>query len=243
MSLASSIQVEAPQGAGGTFLSSVLYCCLSGIAWEPKKNAVNFHYVPDNQRVLFNHHWKKSTSVLGLDSRRARYNFWLFYYHKRVCYELKLYRIHGHRWPSWHHSIKNYRSDGYALLDQCRFINSFNSDQELILDWVEMIQSPERSWMTIQEFFFINRCQNRWNKDQWVSAVNSYRSTLKIKKIHINIKHTYWQIWILSVLQHQGISPGFDLIENWRTPLLHDWLLQYQDSVIEYTKNHYISIG
>ena len=69
------------------------------------------------------------------------------------------------------------------------------------------------------------------------------RISLKIKKHHINIKHTYWQIWILSVLQQQGISPGFNLIENWRTPLLYDWLVQYQDSVIEYTKNHYISIG
>jgi hypothetical protein len=238
-----NIQVEALQGAGGKFLASVLHSCLTGDEWQPKKDAVNFHYVPDNQMVLMTHHSKKSTSVLGLDSRRARYNFWLYYWHKRVCYELELYRVNGRRWPWWSKDIKDPRSDGCMLLDNCSHINSFHSDQDLILDWVEMIQSPERSWMIIQEFFFINKCQNRWNKDQWVSAVDTYRSTLKIKKQHINIKHTYWQIWMLSVLQQQGIQPNFGLIKNWGTPLLHDWLIQYQDSVIEYTKNHYTSIG
>jgi hypothetical protein len=228
-----NIIVEYPHGAGGSFLSSVLACCTTDLPWEP--NIINFHK-PLHQ-VESNHLWEPANNIISIDSSDARYNFWIYYFKKRVAHELKYYRYKNSRWIKCPYEITDTPGDGYWLLNQCRFIIQYNSKQFWKVNWGEMVTNPAASWTTIHDFLNSNNQPNYWSLDNWVSAVEFYKKTLS-KKVIINTNHVRWQIWAVALLQEQGITPDFNLIENFRNDIFLNYLNKHNQALIETTKNY-----
>lgn len=233
------VMVEYLPGSGGRFLKLVLASCMTNSAWVPMQR-VNFH----NREitVLGNHHYEPANNIIGIDSSNARYNFWLNYFKKRVLHELTKYTYQGNRWIKCPDADSDVYHDGYWLLNQCRFIIDYKSIQPWKIDWVEMLQNPEASWQTIQEFLTANNQPNYWNLDQWILAVNDYKKTV-FTNIKINPAHRSWQIWAVALLQEQGITPNFNLIDNFRSPCFFQWLNEYQQDLVELTKKTTFNLG
>lgn len=235
----SNIQVEFPQGAGGMFLSSVLTCCTHGIGWE-KKQRHNFHTFPT--QVESNHYFKKSANIISIDNPLARYNFWIYYFRKRIIRELSHYRYQGKKWIKCPFKDLDARKDAFWLVDQARFIDQYTTRQSWKIDWIEMLEFPEKSWETIDMFLQSNFIPNSWTLSQWLEAVEDYRNTLP-KKITINPHHVHWQIWAIGILQNQGITSEIDMIENFRNLDYQQWIGKYLENTIDYTEKRTYYIG
>lgn len=228
-----NIIVEFPHGAGGTFLSSVLACCTKNLLWQPHKT--NFH--KSLYAVESNHWYEPANNIISIDHSGARYNFWIYYFKKRVVHELVSYRYQNQRWIKCPYQELDSAGDGFWLLNQCRFIIRYQSQQSWRIDWLQMLQDPSASWKTIQDFLDSNNQPNHWNLDKWKFAVDIYKQTLP-KKISINCHHVRWYLWAVALLQEQGITPDFDLVNNFRTKIFYEWLNKYQTDLIETTKRY-----
>lgn len=226
-----NIIVEFPHGAGGAFLSSVLACCTKNLLWQPHKT--NFH--KSLYKVKSNHWYEPANNIISIDYPGARYNFWVYYFKKRVIHELVSYRYQNRRWIKCPYQELDPISDGFWLLNQCRFIIGYQTQQSWKIDWAQMLQDPSVSWKTIQDFLNSNNQYNYWNLDKWKFAVDLYKQTLP-KKISINRYHVRWQLWATALLQEQEIIPDFDLVNNFRTKVFYEWLDKYQLDLVETTK-------
>lgn len=233
------IKVEYPQGAGGVFLSSVLSCCTHGVEWK-KTHRVNFHNFPT--QIPSGHSFDKSHSIIGIDSPLARYNFWVYYFRKRILWELPYYRYQNKKWIKCPDKNLDYRGDGFWLLDQARYIDTYICQQYWKIDWIEMIEYPEKAWDTIVKFIDSNQKHNFWTTSQWVEAVDDYRDTLS-QKIAINPRHVHWQIWAIGVLQNRGITSEIDIIKNFGNQEYQQWLYSYIENTIDYTEKRTYRIG
>lgn len=228
----SDIKVEYPQGAGGMFISTVLFCCVRDVDWVDTKR-VNFHNSPC--RVDSNHFFPENENTISIDSPRSRYNFWIYYFRKRLMRDEIIYRHHGRRWIKCPFQSLDIAGDGYWVLDQCRYINTYQSRQKWNIDWIQMIQDPDPAWETIQSFLESNKKQNFWKKSQWYQALSNYKETLP-KKVVINPNHVSWQIWATAVLQDKGIAPAFHIPTHFGDKIYLEWLSAYIPDILEYTK-------
>jgi len=235
----SDIQVEYPHGAGGAFLSSVLGCCTQGIYWEKKKR-INFHKFPT--QVENNHLFERSSNIISIDSPSARYNFWVYYFRKRILWELPYYRYQGKKWIKFPYEDLDTREDGFWLLNQARFIDHYASQQPWKINWIEMLEHPSKSWEIINQFLESNQKNNFWTLSQWLAAVDDYRETLS-KKIVINPHHVHWQIWAIGVLQNQGIISEIDMLKQFQSQEYRQWLYSYLEKTLEYTEERTYRIG
>ena len=226
------IVVEYPQGAGGAFLSSVLACCTKDLSWTNR--AVNFH--KSIYQIAGNHWFPPAGNVISIDDPGARYNFWIYYFKKRIVYELKHYRYQDKKWIQCPYETLDSRGDGFWLLNQCKFIISYQTQQSWKINWTQMITDPTTTWTTIQNFLEENYQPNHWNLQQWLTAVDSYKQTLS-GKITLNPHQVRWQIWATALLQQQGITPDFDLIDNFRKPIFVAWLDKHNASLMKLTYN------
>jgi len=227
----SKILVEYPHGAGGAFLSRVLACCTTNLPWKP--GPINFHNLTYK---VNNAHWydDRANNIISINDSRAKYNFWIYYFRKRVVHELIHYRYQQQRWIKCPYADVTAREDGLWLLNQCRFIMQYQTNQPWKISWIEMLENPANSWKTIQNFLESNNQPNHWNIDQWNSAVDDYRKTLS--KVVINQHHARWQIWAAAVLQEQGMIPDFDLVDNFRKVEFVNWIDGHSNKLVEYTK-------
>lgn len=224
-----NICVEYPHGAGGVFLSTVLACCTMNLPWQGSK--VNFH---QNPYVIGEGHWlEPANNIISIDDPGAKYNFWMNYFKKRVVYELVRSRYQGQRWIRCPYENLSLKQDGIWLLNQCKFVIDYSSQQPWKLSWITMLTDPGTCWQTIVEFLQTNNQPNHWNIDQWISAVGVYRKTLATPTI--NVHHSKWQIWATALLQSQNIVPDFDVVDNFRKPVFVSWLDKHNDSLIELT--------
>jgi hypothetical protein len=232
-----NLKVEQPPGAGGAFLQSVLACCTTDLPWHDQ--TINYH--KSLYKISGQHYIEPANNVISIDDSGARYNFWGNYYKKRVMYELEKSRYLGRRWIRSDQNLESLEQDGFWLLNQCRFIISYNSRQHWKISWIDMLTDPETCWKTILEYLQANHQHNYWGLDQWISAVNGYRQTLA--KPTINLHHVRWQIWAIALLQEQRIAPRFSLIENFRKPIFLSWLDKHNDRLLELTKKYTYTPG
>jgi hypothetical protein len=228
-----NIIVEFPQGAGGTFLSTVLHCCIKNVPWDTNANKINFHTSAD--KVQNNHWFAPANNVISIDDPSARFNFWIYYFRKRVAHELISYRYQHHKWVKCPYDNLDSRGDAFWLLNQCRFIIQYKTQQRWKISWSQMLANPEASWKILQDFLDANNQPNYWNLEKWTLAVNDYRRTLSLK-VYINTHHVRWQIWAIAFLQEQQITPEFDLVDNFRNLTFLNWLDSHTQPVIEATQ-------
>lgn len=232
------IIVEYPQGAGGAFLSTVLACCTEDLSWINR--SVNFHKTAS--QIAGNHWYAPANNIISIDDPGARYNFWLYYFRKRIVYELEHYRYQNKRWVKCPYENLDSRGDGFWLLNQCKFIISYQTQQPWKINWSQMITDPARVWNTVENFLEENHQPNHWKLEQWLTAVDSYKQTLS-KKITINPHQVRWQIWATALLQEQGITPDFDLIDNFRSPEFLKWLNKHSQTLLNTTKEYTWCLG
>jgi len=224
--------VAYPPGAGGAFLTEVLSHCTNDLHWVSKKR-INFH---GTFMANGNHYFKSAQNIISIDSPDARYNFWINYFKKRLCYEFpRYYNCQGHRCIEAPIYNSTSYDDVFWVLNQCRFIIRYQSLHSWKISWTKMLQDPEVVWQGIQEFLDANHQHNYWKLDQWMLAVNDYKQTLS--KVKINTNHASWQIWAVAVLQEQGITPSFNLVDNFRKPQFFQWLNDYQQNLIKTTQD------
>ena len=223
--------VEYPHGAGGTFLQSVLACSTKDLPWHPQ--TINWHN--SKNRVQGCHWFGPANNIISIDDSCARYNFWSNYYKKRVVHELEKSRYLGRRWIQCpYENFESVQQDGFWLLNQCRFIISYDSQQPWKISWIDMLTDPETCWKTILQYVQANHQHNYWSLDQWISAVHGYRQTLANPTF--NLHHARSQIWATALLQEQGILPNFDLMKNFRKHIFLSWLDKHHDLLLEITK-------
>jgi hypothetical protein len=233
------IFVEWPPGAGGAFLISVLTCCTTNAPWVSEQQ-INFH--KSSNFPEGGHQLEPAQNVISIDSPNARYNFWINYFRKKVIYEFTTYRHLGQRWvKNPYYEEFTSQQNGYWLLDQCRFIIQYESQQSWKIDWKQMMCDPVSTWETIQKFLDANNQPNYWNIDQWIYALDDYKKTSQ--NIKLNPNHVSWQIWAVALLQQQGITPDFNVVDNFRTPLFFQWLDTYKQDLVKTTKNLTFNIG
>ena len=235
-----NVAVEYPQGAGGAFLSQVLACCIANQPLQSNIHGVNFHKIP--LRTESQHVFTPANNVISIDDPRARYNFWIYYFRKRVALELTYYRHGKHRWIKCPYADLDHREDANWLVNQCRFIINYQSQQHWSINWIQMMENPVDVWPTVCEFLAANKEPNHWNLDRWIDAVNTYRETLRVKT-QINVNQVRWQIWATALLINQKIWPDFDMIENFRNPVFVQWLKDHQSYVIGYTQQCHWPLG
>ena len=231
MTIIDNVVVEYPQGAGGAFLSTVLACCITNCPWEQRK--INFHRSP--VKTQGNHWCSPANNIISIDDAGAKFNFWIYYYKKRVVHELTHYRHQQRRWVKCPYENIDSRGDAFWLLNQVNFIISYQSQQSWKISWGQMLEKPNIAWQTIQEFLEDNHQPNCWNLEKWLLAVNHYRKTLP-NKVYINPFHTRWQIWAIALLQTQGIVPEFDIVDNFGKPIFKSWLENYNKDLIDQTQ-------
>lgn len=225
--------VEYPHGAGGKFLSSVLACCITNVPWQPQ--TVNYHRTPIS--VKCNHAFDPAPNIISIDDPGARYNFWINYFKKRVIYELEYYRYNNCRWIKCPYEELDSPHDAFWLINQCRFIISYQSQQPWHISWSQMLTDPASVWKIVQEYLEATNQPNYWTLSKWSEVVEEYRRTLPTK-ITMNTNHIKWKIWAVSLLQERGIIPNFDIIANFRKPKFLTWLDKHNQDLLEITKQY-----
>ncbi len=226
------LKIEYPHGAGGSFIAAVLFCCITDTEWISGLRT-NFH--PD-KKIQSNHLYDLSDTVLKVDSPLARYNFWIYYWKKRVLFELKYYRKGVNRWIKCPYQDfgSKWKSDGFWVLNQCRFIQDYCQNQTWRLDWLDIVNLRPEPWQIIDRWLQYHGAKNFWTFEQWCLAVKDY--TVTLPKVKINTNHISWKIWCVAYLQNQGIYPDFDLHENFYSERFNRWLESYNNSIVEHTK-------
>lgn len=232
-----NIGVEHPPGAGGNFIGSVLYCCIKNTNWIHTDH--NFHDYP--KKILVEHKLDPSPLNICIDSPLAKYNFWIYYWKKTVLKEMPYRRYQGQRRPICWFDNLSVIEDGYWFLNQCRYIQTFQSNQDWKIDWIEMIENPQQTWKTINNFLESNQQKNHWTLNQWIQAVDNYKSTLCT--IKINSAQVTWKVWAVGVLHIQGIFPPWNVVENFNNATFNRWLSIYNKDVIDYTRKIMYIIG
>lgn len=193
-------------------------------------------------RMSAGHHLPESSSTICIDSPKSRFNFWIYYFKKKIIHELDYYYHRGRRRVKCPFHDLDSREDGFWLLDQCKFIQTYQSAQKWKIDWVEMIENPELAWAKINDFLEHNQKTNYWSLDHWIRALDNYKST--IVNVKINTNHASWKIWAAAALQSQGIGPpGWNLSDNFNNHLFNNWIKIYQDDMVAYTEKTRYFLG
>lgn len=225
----SKLSVEFPPGSGGRFLSTVLACCTNNLPWY--ENYVNFH----NSLYLIpcGHKLKKSTSCISIDNTNARFNFWIYYFKKKILYETSYYRFNSRRWPLCYENSFNIYENGFFLLNTAIYVQTYQSKQHWNIDWVEMLENPELAWDIICNFLNFNNEKNYWSITEWFTAIQNYKHTLS--QVKLNTNHISWKIWAVANLHNKNIHPDWNLIENFNNNKFCDWLGQYKTQIFDDT--------
>jgi hypothetical protein len=231
--------VEFPHGSGGIFLSAVLGCCIKNAPWQrytdcvPLRYTVNHHLTTVSARS--NCVLDPAPNIISIDDPGARYNFWINYFKKRVLNELDWYRYNNRRWTKCPYQDLDSRGDAFWLINQCKFLINYRSQQPWRISWIQMLNDPASAWKVVQEYLETNNQPNYWNLTKWTEAVQEYQQTLPAN-IPLNTHHIKWQIWAVALLLEQRITPNFDLIDNFRNTKFLTWLDNYNQDLIKITK-------
>jgi len=235
----SLVAIEYPPGAGGAWLSAVLACAITGRPWVWNTQP-NFH---DRHGEIFAAHWvKNSRAVIGLHSAQARYNFWIYYWGKRVLPDLRCRRYDGRHWVNSGSDLAQAKQQGSWLLSVCQRIHEFPSQHDFQIDWINMINQPDQAWRTVCAFLEQNRERNRWSLSQWQTAVQNYRATIWSPRARTTHRVAY-RIWAVAWLASQGISAPFDVFVNFYEPCLQEWLGDFADDIEHYTQTSTYQLG
>lgn len=233
--------LQYPHGAGGAWLAQVLDCCMHDRSWVWNPGP-SWH---DLRSTILTGHWFEKTgkSVLHLANPDARFNFWTYYWGKKILRTAPVRRPDGKRWiASIYHERSDWINSGYWLLDQCRRIHKYPATTGFVIDWIDMINHGDKAWQTLCEFLDHNQMHNHWTVLQWHSAVDNYRSSIWTPKLHRTLGVSY-RIWSLAWLQSRAIYPPFHLAENFFEPCLTEWLSTYRDEIENYTEKTTYQLG
>lgn len=226
------IKVSFPQGAGGHWLSSVLYSAVTNQSFE--RQTKNFHNT--NKLIDREHSTPANDQTISIDSNFARFNFWTYYMTKRILKELPYERVHGKRLPKFHLEDSADQRNFFSLIDQSRFILSYKYQGQFQIEWTDLWQNPNRSWDIICKFLDQNDLQNYWNLSRFEQAVDAYHNTIINNRIYINIKHRSFQIWALGMLQNLDITPPFVFFDKFGSAEYTHWLTSHLPIITENTK-------
>jgi hypothetical protein len=237
-----NIQVSYPQGSGGVWISSVLhYCAVLDLKWVPQK--INFH--GHSERKINNfHHADVADNVLSIGNGNYKYNFWKLYTYKRILHELTYKRVRGMRVVvAPYDNYVDEKDDFFWLVNQCRFIQSYQCDGKFQIDWQNLFYNPEKSWNTICEFLEHNQIENCRTIDQFLVILENYKTTCRQINFNINFKHKLFKIWALAFLQNNNYVASFDIFENFEKAITDNWISTHKDLILDYTNTNCIKIN
>lgn len=236
--MTSNLVVVYPHGAGGVWLRCVIGWCITRCDWEQQQ--VNFHQSPINL-ISHRHEYAQVDHALSISDPSCKYNFWKLYVRKRFIHELEYLREKGQRLVlcpySTFYNIQSNKDNFFWMLDQCKYIQSYNWTGRFEVKWQNLFRDPEQVWDTICRFLEFNQQKNYHTFNDFKIPLANYKNTCAriIPKINFNQKH--FLIWSLAYLQHRQIHAPFDVFENFNTNIMLDWVKHYEEDIIGFTQS------
>jgi len=237
--------VSFPPGAGGGWLSRVVEQCATGLGWQDNDidNTVNFHLTDDiirdlNQIVFSCHDTPPADNVISIGNDNCRYNFWRLYCYKRILYELKYKRYNKKRLvisPYNNFVPGEERNEFFWLVNQCRYIQSYQYTGKFNVSWILLFTDPKQAWNVIIEYLLTNKIENRIDFDIFLEKLQKYKNTCTRIKYTFNFNHKLFLIWSIALLQNQNIIYYGDVFKDFGNKHFAEWINQHRDLIIEYT--------
>jgi hypothetical protein len=235
--LTNNLAVVYPQGAGGMWLRGVIRWCSTRSHWGEQQ--VNFHQIKFNS-IQEMHEYPPVDQALSISDSSCKYNFWALYVLKRFAHELEYTRERGQRLVLSpyveQYNIQTNRDHFFWVLNQCRYIQSYNWNGRFEIKWRDLFENPVQVWDTICEFLEVNNQKNYRRFDDFITPLTNYKNTCACIKPKINFKQKHFLIWSLASLQHQEIPAPFDIFENFGNKIMLDWIKSYETEIIEFTR-------
>ena len=230
------IKISYPHGAGGVWLASLLYYCVTPQAtWIYCKT--NFH--KHNQKIKNFHHVDIADDVLSIGNGNYKYIFWRLYAYKRVIHELDYKRFdHTRIITAPYYTNMDIRDDFFWLLNQCRFIQTYHCPGKFQIDWQNLFYNPQQVWTVICDFLENNKIKNHRNFDQFLPALENYKETCNHVKFRMNFKNKLFKIWALAFLQNNNHEAPADVFYNFENRVIDDWILDNKNLILDYTASN-----
>jgi hypothetical protein len=212
------MQVVFPPGAGGSWLSNLLYYAKNkeGLI---SNSEINFH---SGKQVAIAHSTANLSNVsICIDSKLARYNFWCYYYYKTLLINIR------------NNQFEN-ECDYDAFdsgNDHARFIHTWSGTGTYNIEWTDLLTNPKRAYEVISKVIALNN--NYLSYDQFTKSVHAYIATCK--KCKINMDGDKFKFWGIGVLESNGLGPNFSIKENFNQPIMNEYIKDYRDFIIERT--------
>lgn len=221
-----NIVVVYPHGSGGQWLSRVLSRMLNGEPWEYHHK--NFHTKTLSPLIGKSHMPVDRSVNLIIDSPKAKYNFWLNYVRKRVCYSLSYRYVDGRRIYQNPYQQVTPAEDFFWLMTQCGFIQKSSFQSCWQLDWCDLVSDPDRFYQGILDCLAHAGLVCRTERDMFDQARDNYLQTVTLVPKH-NHNHWFHMIWSLALLQNHGTVPDFPVFTNIKSNKIKSWLAQHHD--------------
>jgi hypothetical protein len=235
------LQVSSSPGAGGNWLASVLnYCITPNSEWITQK--INFHSV---DKIKFVHNPVIDNNTLSIGNNLYKYNFWKLYLHKHVLRSCRYVRVRGKKFivNPYNNKDHNNKDSFFWLINQCRFIQSYQCGGKFQIDWQDLFAHPERAWTTICNFLEHNNKKNHINFSQFKMVLNNYTKTCQDVNYKVNVNHRLFLIWSLAFLQNNDFAAPFDIFDKFDSEELMGWIHKFQPIILDYTYQNRLLIG
>lgn len=229
------VVVAYPPGAGGVWLHCVIGCCTTKTSWQ--QQLINFHQSTINT-IRYMHDHVPVDHVLSISDTGCKYNFWILYVFKRLVCELDYTRERHQRLPlSPYNDCLTNRDHFFSVLNQCRYIQSYQWSGKFEVKWRNLFENPGQAWATICEFLDFNQQKNHYAFDDFAIVLDNYKNTCTHIGPKINFNQKYFLLWALAYLRHQQIDAPFDVFESFGTNIMLDWVKSYEEDIIEFTQS------
>jgi hypothetical protein len=239
MSQLINIQVSFSPGAGGHWLASVLSHCVDpDYSWTDQK--INFH---NRYKIELGHRPMTTDNTLIIGNNSYKYNFWKLYLHKQILRNFKYTRIGGKKFivnPC--KTTSSCKDNFFWLIDQCRFIQTYQCPGKFQIDWQDLFVDPTRAWDTICNFLEHNHKKNHIDFSQFKIAVDNYVKTCQVVNYKANFNHRLFLIWSLAFLKNNNYTAPFDIFDKFESKETTDWVHGFLPMILEYTHQNTLSI-
>ena len=235
--MTNNLVIVYPQGAGGVWLRCVIGWCITRCKWQQQQ--INFHQ-SSIKLISHKHEYPLCDHALSISDTGCKYNFWKLYVRKRFIHELEYSRENGKRISvcpyTTPYTTQTNRENFFWILNQCRFIQSYNWPGTFEITWRNLFKNPMQVWNTICEFLEFNQQKNYYTYKDFKIPLANYQNTCTGIATKINFNQKNFLIWSLAYLQNQQIHAPFDIFENIGTKIMLDWVDSYRSEITEFTR-------
>lgn len=228
------ITVIYPHGSGGQWLSRLLSRMVDGCPWD--RSDINFHTKELAPEISKAHAPLDNSISLIIDSPQAKFNFWLNYVRKRVCYTLKYDRHQGRRIYQNPYESLAPEENFLWLITQCRFIQQSSFSGPWMLDWRDLVRDSNGFYQQLRDCLSCAGLYCQHDLSFFDRARENYLRTATLRPKY-NANHWFCMIWSLALLQNQGIVFDYPVFQSFRDGSFKSWIAQHRALIDDLTQS------